>query len=369
MLTISCFNSYEISIGYNLLKDATSFADTLKSMHKKIVIISDEQTAVLYSNTLQKSLLSHGLTVFLFSFPNGEIYKTRATKERLENQMLEANLARDTCLIALGGGITTDLGGFLAATYCRGLPLIMIPTSLLAMVDASLGGKNGVNTPYGKNMIGCIYQPTKVLIDLSTLQTLPKKELSNGFVEMIKHGVIASKCYFEYLENHVDQLLSLEPTLLEKAVFESCLIKKNIIEADEKDSGKRNLLNFGHTIGHGLEHLSNYAISHGEAVAIGIVVESYLSMQLGFLDERSFQRIWRILLNYKLNLKLPFTVCYDTLFNALSLDKKSLQGKPRFIIVNTIGSTVLFNAIHCVDIKEDLLKQAINWMNDALCCN
>ncbi len=358
-----------LTIGHHLLKDIKPLANLLKDMQKKISIITDNKTASLYGTALQKNLSSHGLEVFLFSFPNGEAYKTRATKEVLENQMLEAQLGRDTCVIALGGGVTIDLGGFIAATYCRGLPLIMIPTSLLAMVDASLGGKNGVNTPYGKNMIGSIYPPKQVIIDLETLKTLPKKELSNGFVEMIKHGLILDCSYFEYLETHVDKLLLLEPKLLEKAVFESCHIKKTIVEEDEKDRGKRNLLNFGHTIGHALEHLSHYALSHGEAVAIGILVESYISMQLGYLDEQSFKRIWQLLLKYGLNLKLPSIFSYEVMLDTLTLDKKSLEGKPRFVILYKIGFTVSFNASHCIAIKEDLLNQAIKWMNDALYCH
>lgn len=358
-----------LTLGHNLLKDIDPLANLLKDMRKKIAIVTDNQTASLYGTALQQNLLSHGLEVFLFSFPNGEAYKTRATKEALENQMLEAQLSRDTCLIALGGGVTTDLGGFLAATYCRGIPLIMIPTSLLAMVDASLGGKNGVNTPYGKNMIGSIYPPIQVVIDLATLNTLPKKELSNGFVEMIKHGLIADESYFKYLEKHIDNLLLLEPKLLEKAVFESCRIKKNIVEEDEKDSGKRHLLNFGHTIGHGLEHLSHYVLSHGEAVAIGILVESYISMQMGHLNEQSFKRIWQLFLKYGLNLKLPSVFSYEVMLDALTRDKKSLQGNPRFVILQKIGSTVSFHSSHSIAIKDELLKQAITWMNDALCCH
>ena len=165
----------------------------------------------------------------------------------MENQLFEKGLGRDTCVIALGGGVVTDMAGYVAATYCRGIPLVMIPTSLLGMVDASIGGKTGVNVSYGKNMLGCIYQPKKVFIDLFTLKTLPKKELTNGVVEMIKHGLIADDNLFEYLEKHSDQLLALDFSFLEKAIFESCRIKKEIVEQDEKENGKRHLLNFGHT--------------------------------------------------------------------------------------------------------------------------
>ena len=232
--------------------------------------------------------LQLGLEAILFSFPNGEQHKSRATKEKLEDQLFEKELGRDICVIALGGGVTTDLGGYLAATYCRGVPLVMMPTSLLGMVDASIGGKTGVNTPYGKNLVGSIYQPKKVLIDPATLQSLPLKELRNGIVEMIKHGLILDRDYFTYLNEHADQLLELDLSILEKAIFESCRIKREIVEQDDRESGKRNLLNFGHTVGHALENLTHYSLAHGEAVAIGILVESHLAVQLGHLNSNDF---------------------------------------------------------------------------------
>jgi 3-dehydroquinate synthase len=359
-------DQYEIEIGNELLHAQYSY---LKSLASRFAIISDHTVASLYGDHLREQLSSAGLEVHLFSFPNGEQHKTRATKECLENQLFEKGLGRDTGVIALGGGVVTDMAGYLASTYCRGVPLIMFPTSLLGMVDASIGGKTSVNVPYGKNMLGCIYQPKKVVIDLSTLKSLPKKEIVNGFVEVIKHGLIADRPLFEDLEKYSNQLLGLDSEKLKKVIFESCRIKKEIVEQDEKEKGKRHLLNFGHTIGHALEHLTDYALSHGEAVAIGIVVESYLALQLGKLDQSSFDRIKKILFQYGLPLQLPSRFPVPTLLEAMAQDKKSLKGQPRFVMINAIGSTLSFGNNYCTHVEEPLLKNALLWMNDALCCH
>jgi 3-dehydroquinate synthase len=357
---------YEIEIGSELLNSQTHY---LHSLASKFAIITDDKVASLYGEQLQERLASSGLEVYLFSFPNGEQSKTRATKELLENQLFEKGLGRDTCVIALGGGVVTDIAGYLAATYCRGIPLVMMPTSLLGMVDASIGGKTGVNVSYGKNMLGCIYQPEKVVIDLSTLKSLPKKELANGVVEMIKHGLIADCKLFEDLEKNHNPLLALHSAVLEKMVFESCRIKKEIVEQDEKENGKRRLLNFGHTIGHTLERLTDYSLSHGEAVAIGLLVESYLSVKLGILNQKSFDRIKKNLLQYGLPLQLPSRFPIQTILDAMAWDKKSLRGQPRFVMINAIGSSLAYDSNYCTHIEESLIKNALHWMNDDLCCH
>lgn len=364
--TASCCYHYEIEIGSGLLYFQEKY---LKPLASKFAIITDDKIALLYGERFQQYLTSSGLEVYLFSFPNGEQHKTRVTKELLENQLFEKELGRDTCVLALGGGVVTDLAGYIAATYCRGVTLLMIPTSLLAMVDASIGGKAGVNVPYGKNMLGCIYQPKKVVIDLHTLKSLPKRELANGVVEMIKHGLIADDKLFTDLERDSDKLLALDSAVLEKVVFESCYIKKEIVEQDEKENGKRRLLNFGHTIGHALERLTQYTLSHGEAVAIGLLVESYLSVKLGILDENSWGRIQKILLQYGLPLQLPFRFPIQTILDAMILDKKSLRGEPRFVMIDAIGSALAYDSHYCTYVEESLIKNALHWMNDALCCH
>lgn len=362
----SSSDHYEIEIGSGLLNSQARY---LTSLSSRCAIITDDKIAPLYGGPLQECLSSLGLEAYLFSFPNGEQNKTRGTKELLENQLFEKGLGRDTCLIALGGGVVTDIAGYLAATYCRGIPLVMAPTSLLGMVDASIGGKTGLNVPYGKNMLGCIYQPKKVVIDLSALKSLPKKEFANGVVEMIKHGLIADCKLFECLENSSKQLLGLDSALLEKAVFESCRIKKEIVEQDEKENGKRHLLNFGHTIGHALERLSHYSLPHGEAVAIGLLVESYLSLKQKALDQNSFDRIKKILIQYGLPLCLPSHFPIQTILDAMVLDKKSLKGQPRFVMIDAIGSSLPYDSCYCTRVEESLIINALEWMNDDLCCH
>lgn len=358
--------SYEIEIGTDLLKEQ---ADYLKNTGLRVAIITDDNVEILYGKKLKEDLLQYGLDTYLFSFPSGESHKTRATKELLENRLLENGLGKDTCILALGGGVVTDVSGYLAATYCRGLPLVMIPTSLLGMVDASIGGKTGVNVPQGKNMIGCIYQPKKVILDLNVLKSLPEKEYINGFVEIIKHGVIADYRLFCHLENNAEALLAKDPALLEQVIFESCRIKKEIVEQDEKEKGKRSLLNFGHTVGHALENLTHHALSHGEAVALGLIAESYLSLQMGKLDQNSFDRIKKILVQYGLPLRIPSQFAIDDILKAMILDKKSRNGEPRFILIEEIGSPLSYEDNYCFPVEKMLLKKTLEWMNHDFCCH
>ena len=341
----------------------------LSSLASRFAIITDDTIAPLYGDQLNQTLLSSGLESYLFSFPHGEKNKTREMKECIENQLFEKGLGQDTCIIALGGGVVTDLGGFIAATYCRGIPLVMIPTTLLGMVDASIGGKTGVNVSYGKNMIGCIYQPKRTLIDPSFLKSLPKKELLNGIVETIKHGIVADSQYIYYHEKHANELLNLDSKVVEKTIIESCRIKIEIVEQDKQKPGKRNLLNFGHTVGHALEQLTNYSISHGHAVAIGILVESYLSVEIGKLSKDSFDRIENILHQYSIPLELSEKFPVKALMDAMCLDKKSLKGVPRFVVIDDIGSSATCNSNYCTDIPPPILNKALHWMNHDLCCH
>lgn len=357
---------YQIEVGSGLLWSQT-LVQFLKKLAHKFAIISDSKVAEKYGQSLRDFWHKEGLDVHLFVFSSGEQSKTRETKIALENQMFEKGFARDSCLIALGGGVATDVGGFIAATYCRGIPLVMIPTSLLGMVDASIGGKTGIDVPYGKNMIGSIYQPKKVVIDIETLQTLPLKELRNGIVEMIKHGIIADPSYFQYLETHVADLLHLKTPIVTQAIYESCRIKKEIVEEDEKESGKRHLLNFGHTVGHALETLTHYSIAHGEAVAIGMLVESHLALQSGYLKKEAFDKIKKILIDYGLPLTLPSNLAIEAILETMTLDKKSRKGQPRYVMIDKIGSALPFEGHYCTEVDQNMIKQALQWMYHDLC--
>lgn len=354
--------SYSIEFGI-LAKQA----HYLGGIASRFAIITDENVKELYGNALLESFRASGLNVELFSFPGGELHKTRVTKESLEDQLLENGFGRDSCVIALGGGIVIDMAGFIAATYCRGVPLVMMPTSLLAMVDACIGGKTGVNVPYGKNLIGAIYQPKKVIIDTSVLHTLPQKEFSNGIVEMIKHGLIADAALFDYLDDHFTEILELNLPRLEKAIVDSCRIKKNIVEQDEKEKGLRRLLNYGHTVGHALEKLTHYHLSHGEAVAIGLLVESYIAYELGYLDHEVVTRIKKILVHYLLPLQFSYRFSSEAIIEAMRSDKKSLKGIPRFALIQAIGEPLSFEGCYCTPVDEPIIKKAIQWMNDDCC--
>lgn len=355
--------SYPIEIQQGLLDNTPLLKQKIEKLGSRFAIVTDSNVTKYYGQHLRKNLMDAGLKVDLFVFQSGEEYKTRATKEEIENQLFTKGFGRDSCIIALGGGVVTDLGGYIAATYCRGIPLVMIPTTLLGMVDASIGGKTAVNVPYGKNMLGCIYQPKMVLIDPDTLRSLPVKELRNGIVEMIKHGVVADDSYFAYLNVNIDKLLSLDSETLEKGIYESCRIKKEIVEQDEKESGKRRLLNFGHTIGHALEHLTNYSISHGEAVAIGMIVESHLALQLGKLKQCDLEGIKSILIKYGLPLVFEKQFSIESLIKTMSLDKKSLKGIPHFVLLEAIGTPASCNSQYCDTVSKDALVRALIYGN------
>lgn len=357
----------EIEIECGLLMNPQSFLKSIEPLASRFAIITHPSIATLYGNGLAKYLQSSGIDATLFTFPQGEEFKTRASKESLEDQLLENHFGKDSGIIALGGGVVSDLAGFLAATYGRGIPLITIPTSLLAMVDASIGGKNGVNVPRGKNLIGTIFHPRKVFIDPTALISLPINEMRNGIVEMIKHGLIDDRKYFTFLKDNVKQILSADLMTMQTAIFGSCKIKKAIVEKDVDSAGVRNLLNFGHTIGHALENVSSYSISHGEAVAIGILTECYMGVLLGYLTQQVFDEIHEIFTDYSIPLKLPSHLTEKALYQAMMLDKKSLNKIPRFSFLSEIGTPLSFNGTFCNSVDPNILEKALHWMIHDMC--
>lgn len=338
-LKIRLGEGYSIYIKSGLLDDKFLY-NNIRDISNFCVVIADTNVAKIYANKVLKNLSRFKIQSTLITFPAGEIYKNRAQKNRIENEMLSRGLGRDICILALGGGVTTDLAGFIAATFNRGVPLIYCPTSLEAMADASLGGKTAVNTKWGKNLIGSFYHPNGIFIDTKTLNTLPEKEFKNALVEIVVHGLIADNNLFSFLETGLENIFRLDEALLERLIKVNCKIKKDIVEKDEKDKEFRKVLNFGHTIGHALELCSKYKINHGEAVAIGTIGEAYISVSLGLLSKQEFSRINHLFNSIGILPNLSKSITIDKLLNAMRLDKKAFRGIPRFILLEKIGKTV-----------------------------
>lgn len=304
------------------------------------------------------------LEIDWLSFPPGDAHKTRETKAQLENELLEKQCGRDTGLIALGGGVVLDLVGFLGATYCRGIPVIYVPTTLLAMVDAAIGGKTGVNTPWGKNLIGAFSQPDSVWIDISVLSTLSDAEYANGLVEVFKHALIDSAALWDDLIRQKHLIQSRDREFLSKLIYQNILIKKKVIEVDEHESGIREILNFGHSIGHAIEKIEEYRISHGEAVAIGLIVESHLSVLCGFLKKSVVDEIEQLLRLYGLPLKTRAFEDLPRFRKALKSDKKSIDQKPRFVLLDAIGRVHQEQSGFAMSVNLGMLDEALDWARE-----
>lgn len=335
-LDITTTPPYTIFIKEGLLQESSMY-DVCKVMAKRWVIISDEHVASYYGEPL-KTRLSETFRCDLLTVKPGDRNKTRAAKAALEDQLFELGCGHDTGIIALGGGVVTDLAGFVAATYNRGIPVIYVPTSLLAMVDACIGGKTAVNTPYGKNLIGVFNQPVAVYIDLNTLTTLSSESYIDGLIETFKHALISDKNLWSALsEFHYNDLLQLDYAKLTEIVYRSMELKAKIITQDVKEKGLRQVLNFGHTIGHAIEAASQFRLSHGQSVAYGMIAESYMSNALGLLCENDFNEIVHTI--HPL-LDKPFDelkLDKARLLKYLSYDKKALNQQPRFVLLDGIA--------------------------------
>lgn len=360
ILPIHLSTTYPIYFANDVLH-TTELADYCAQLNMRLVIMTDSHLVDSYGKNLLDRLKEKNLRVELLSFPAGEMHKTREIKHKLEDELFAKQCGRDTCLLALGGGVVTDMVGFIAATYCRGIPVIYIPTSLLAMVDASIGGKTGVNTQYGKNLIGNFSQPLAVFIDTHLLRSLPEKEWHNGTVEMIKHSVIADAEMFTTLQNNRQKMQKRDADFLTEIIYANCVIKKNIVEQDEKEQGMRQLLNFGHTIGHAIETIENYRVSHGEAVAIGMLVESHISMQCGYLSETAFTALRKMLFDYGLSLQTAAFHDKNIFQETLILDKKTKADVAHFVLLDAIGKPHIHNGSYTQSVDSILLHQALDW--------
>lgn len=324
---------YPVLVGGGLLRRLPDLlADLLPG--RDLALITDDRVAAASAGWLPVSPWRER-----FVFPAGEASKTVATWAALSDRMLEAGFGRQSAVLALGGGVTGDLAGFVAATYMRGIPLVQLPVSLVAMVDASLGGKVGVNTPRGKNLLGAFHPPVLVLADTDALATLPDEGYRAGLAETVKHGLMADRPYFEWLEREAPALRSRDPGAVQELVRRSVAIKAAIVSADERESGQRAILNAGHTVGHALEQAAGWSLTHGEAVAMGLVVEAWIARRAGLAPQELDQRVTCLLEELGLPVRLPASVRLGALLDAMGSDKKAVKGEIRFALPAGVGET------------------------------
>ncbi len=342
--------SYPISIGAGLLNNPALLP---LSAQQKVVVITNHTVAPLYAERLLAVLDQIGCSSALLELPDGEQYKNLDTFNTVMSYLLEHNYSRDVVIIALGGGVIGDLVGFASACYQRGVDFIQIPTTLLAQVDSSVGGKTAVNHPLGKNMIGAFYQPQAVIIDTDCLATLPPREFAAGMAEVIKYGIIYDHDFFVWLEKHLEDLYALEASALSYAIARCCQIKAEVVAQDEKESGIRALLNLGHTFGHAIEAELGYGCwLHGEAVAAGTMMAAVTAKLQGLISEQQQQRIHAILKKARLPVHTPSSMSFDDFIKHMMRDKKVLAGELRLVLPTGIGTSEVVKGVSQTVIKQ-----------------
>ena len=351
------FENHPIHIGTNLL---SKFPELLKgqSIGRRIAIITHPELAQ-YAETVKLPLEEAGYAVSVISFPSGETGKSMETVIRLIDQMMAAKLDRTDTVIALGGGVVGDVAGFAASIYLRGIHLIQVPTTLLAQVDSAIGGKTGVNLPSGKNLVGTFYQPLFTLVDLSVLATLATREVRSGLAEIVKYGVIGNTGLFKYIETHAEKIAKCDvvasPDLWAHLITRSASDKAKVVSSDEKEAGLREILNFGHTIAHGIEAAFNYeTYLHGEAVAIGMLGATRIARRLSLLDVKSTNRIETLLNRLGFTLTVRPDVPPEAILEIMARDKKVRDGKMRFVLPMDIGAVDTF-----MDIPQDVVETVV----------
>ena len=344
--------SYPIHIGSGLLARAELFKAHLP--RGRVAVVTNTTVAPLYLDRLQQTLRAIDVASIAVILPDGEAHKNADTLNLIYDALLTNRCERSTPLIALGGGVIGDMTGYAAASYLRGVPFIQIPTTLLAQVDSSVGGKTCINHPLGKNMIGAFYQPQLVLADISTLNTLPDKELAAGLAEVIKYGLIRDLPFLEWLEGNIDKLLARDTAMLQYAIARSCENKAEVVAADERESGERALLNLGHTFGHAIESGMGYGNwLHGEGVAAGTVMAADLSQRMGWISAQDVARVRKLFERAKLPTVAP-DLGVEKYLEWMGLDKKVEGGKMRFVLLKQIGRAVVQG-----DVPVELLRQTL----------
>lgn len=357
-------DSYEIEIGYELSNRLVEdLQKGLVAAVRKFAVITDSNVQELYAKPICEKLIRAGYSVDLFVFAAGEKSKTRETKAKIEDAMINKGYRRDCCIIAIGGGVVTDLAGFLAGTYGRGVPFINYATTFLAAADASIGGKTAVDTQMATNLIGLFNQPKKVYIDIASWKTLAAREIRSGLAETIKHACIASLDMFEFIEQNLQGILSLEAFPCEYVAESNCKIKYRVVMEDEKEAGLREVLNLGHTVGRALETVSDYRLTHGEAVAIGLVAQAYLSESMGYMTLEECERVISLLSQAGLPVSIPEDIDKEQLIQKLYTDKKVRDGKLRFVLQKGIGEVVEFSSgVFAMAIDEEDVREIIKKM-------
>jgi 3-dehydroquinate synthase len=339
---------YNITIHPGLLAEVGPLLAKL-TRSKRAGIVTDSHVGPLYANMVGESLRAVGIEPVFATLPSGEDHKTLADLSGVYDTLLSARIERSTPILALGGGVVGDMTGFVAATVLRGVPFVQIPTTLLAMVDASVGGKTGINHPVGKNLIGAFHQPIAVLIDPAVLKSLPPRELQSGLAECIKHDIIRDAEGFSRLEAEIQRALSLDLDYLTQLIAHNVAIKARVVEADPFEHGERSHLNFGHTFGHAIETISHYSYSHGECVALGMVAAARLATDLGMLDDASRRRVVGVIEQAKLPTK-GLNLATKDVVDSMIFDKKVRGGKVRFVLPDRIGHVV---------IRDDIPAEAV----------
>jgi 3-dehydroquinate synthase len=344
--------SYRIVIGTKILQKLGLRVKEFRP--SKVAVISNTTIFPIYRDTLLKSLREYNIDPSVLLLPDGEEYKDFLWSYYLHGQLLKSRFDRNSLLIALGGGVVGDITGFVASTYMRGIRCIQVPTSLLAQVDSSVGGKTGVNHPLGKNMIGAFYQPSLVMIDIDTLRTLPKREFYAGMAEIIKYGIIADRTLFDFLKTNKEGILSLGDDII-KVIQRSCEIKADVVSKDEKESGMRAILNFGHTIGHAIETITGYKrFLHGEAIGIGMCAAADLAVKMGVFQKSDLTLIKDLVRMYQLPSDIPEDINVSEIISAMEIDKKVKAGKLRFVLPESIGIVKIME-----DVDRKLIREAL----------
>jgi 3-dehydroquinate synthase len=345
--------TYIIRIGSGILDHIGEHLKLL-NLGTRMAVITNSVVRPLYGERVRTALERSGFQVRLVEIPDGEVHKSLATVSRLYDDLVDLQLDRTSTVLALGGGVVGDVAGFVAATYMRGIHFVNIPTTLLAQVDSAIGGKTGVDHPRGKNLIGAFYQPREVFCDLKVLQTLPEQEVRAGMAEVVKYGIIVDANFFSFVESHVAEILRQEPAVMEEVVRSSCEAKAKVVEQDERESGLRAILNYGHTLGHAIESLTGYSrFIHGEAVAMGMVAAARIAREMGLCEGEVVERLEVLLRRIGLPVRIE-GIDPEAVLQILSHDKKVRDGKVRFVLPDRIGKVTLRE-----DVPPELIRSAL----------